>query len=98
MSKEVRVSFLIGEIEYKVYVECYYSKPCKGSRNEYGVPMEPDYPGGLEDWEINKIINLKTGEEPEDYDNILEKIEKKIENTSTLNDILIYELGEERLW
>ena len=31
-----------------IYVTGEYTPPCKGSRNEYGVPIDPDYAASME--------------------------------------------------
>lgn len=40
-------------LELELDIEYEYTPLCKGSRNEYGVPMEPDSP---EDMEITAIM------------------------------------------
>lgn len=35
-------------VEEAVEVEFDYSRPCRGTCDRYGVPLEPDYPASME--------------------------------------------------
>jgi len=49
--------------EFRVEVRAYVVPPSRGSRNSYGVPMEPDVPAHADDYEIESITNVETDKE-----------------------------------
>lgn len=64
MSKQ-RIHDLFANIildgkELEVEVQFNYYGGCRGSRDRYGVPLEPDYPPKVE---ILRVINLENKED-----------------------------------
>lgn len=60
--------------DLEVTVDFDYTAPCKGTRGEYGLQMEPDEPASIE------IISIKTKDTTIDIstldENMLDKIEQ----------------------
>lgn len=61
--------------EINIEVSYNYYRACRGYRDKYGAPEEPDEPAYIE---IGAVINLADGSEVELTDDEIEKLKEKI--------------------